>query len=75
MFPSIITKNSKLEILTKNLVIFERWDGFRMKNLIIMGFHWKIQFLEGVWEWVNKKLIYRGGGLPKKEMGLDSLQI
>ena len=47
MFPSIITKNSKLEILTKNLVIFERWDGFRMKNFIIMGFLWKIQFLGG----------------------------
>ena len=75
MFPSIITKNSKLEILTKNLVIFERWDGFRMKNLIIMGFHWKIQFLEGGrWKLVNKKLIYRGE-LSKKGMGLDSLQI
>ena len=47
MFLSVITKNLKWEILTKTLVIFERWDGFRMKNLIIMGFHWKIQFLGG----------------------------
>ena len=47
MFLSVITKNLKWGILTKNLVIFERWDGFRMKNLIIMGFHWKIQFLGG----------------------------
>ena len=79
MFPSIITKNSKLEILTKNLVIFERWDGVRMKNLIIMRFHWKIQFLGGVClegggGGVNEKVIYRGE-LPKKGMGLDSLQI
>ena len=45
MFLSVITKNLRWEILTKNLVIFERWDGFRMKNFIIMGFLWKIQFL------------------------------
>ena len=27
MFLSVITKNLKWEILTKNLVTFKRWDG------------------------------------------------
>ena len=40
------------------------------------GVSLKNPIFRGGWEWVNKKLIYRGGGgLPKKEMGLDSLQI
>ena len=29
---SVITKNFKLKILTKNLVAFKRWDGLMEKN-------------------------------------------
>ena len=29
MFPSVITKNLKWEILAENLVTFKRWDGFK----------------------------------------------
>ena len=29
MFFSVITKNLNLEILTKNIVTFERWDGVK----------------------------------------------
>ena len=37
------TKNLNWGILTKNLVIFKRWDGvIMMNNSNIMGFHWKI---------------------------------
>ena len=32
MFFSIITKNSKWEVLTKNLVTFKRWDGVTEKS-------------------------------------------
>ena len=39
MFPFVITKNLNLEILTKNLLIFKRWDGLRKKNLIIIDVH------------------------------------
>ena len=59
------------EIPTKNLVTFKRWMGFRIKNFKMMGVHWKIQFLRGG---VHEKPIYMGG-LPKKAMGLDKLQI
>ena len=41
----------------------------RMKNVNILGVHWKIRLLGGV-----SKNQYRGGGLPKKG-GLDSLPI
>ena len=36
--------------------------GLRMKNFNIMGFHWKIRFLDG---W-SRKSIYNGKELPKK---------
>ena len=39
MFPFVITKNLNLEILTKNLLIFKRWDWLRKKNLIIIDVH------------------------------------
>ena len=32
MFSSIITKNLNWEILTKNLVIFKRWDVVKDEN-------------------------------------------
>ena len=34
-----MTKNLNLEILTKNLAIFKRWDEVRMINFNIMGVH------------------------------------
>ena len=34
-----MTKNLNLEMLTKNLIAFKRWDEVRMKNFNIMGFH------------------------------------
>ena len=47
MFFSVITKNLNREILTKNLVTFQRWDGVKdekfyyygnsLKNLIFIG--------------------------------------
>ena len=36
---NVITKNLNLEILTKNLVTFKRWDGIWMKNFDNMGIH------------------------------------
>ena len=39
MFLSLITKNLNWEILTKNLVTFNRLDGLRMKNFNIMRVH------------------------------------
>ena len=33
MFLSVITKNLKLEILTKNLVTFKTWDGVKDEKL------------------------------------------
>ena len=47
MFFSVVTKNLNWEILTKNLVIFKRWNGLMMKNFSIIRVHWKIQFLGG----------------------------
>ena len=67
MFFSAIAKNLDWGILTKNLVTFKRWDGFKEKNFSIMG--------------LTKKSDFQGGSqktnileeLPKKG-GLDSLQ-
>ena len=36
MFLSVITKNLNWEVLSKNLVIFRRWDGVK-KKLILWG--------------------------------------
>ena len=44
MFFFAITKNFNWEILTKNLVTFKDGMGLRMKNLNIMGVHWKSDF-------------------------------
>ena len=35
----IITKNLNLEMLTKNLTAFKRWDEVRMKYFKIMRVH------------------------------------
>ena len=32
MFFSVITKNLNCEVLTKNLVTFKSWDGFKYEN-------------------------------------------
>ena len=50
MFFSVITKNLNLEILTKNLVTFKRWDWVKDENFNIMGVYSKILFY------------FRGGG-------------
>ena len=42
---SVITKNSKWEISTKNLVTFKRSDGVKDKKLWYLGVHWKIPLL------------------------------
>ena len=71
MFFSVSTKILNRGIFTKNLaILLKDGMGLRMKNFNIMGFHWKIWFLRGLY----KKPIYRGE-LPKKGRHLDSLQI
>ena len=57
MFFPVITRNLNWEILTKNLVTFNIWDGLKMKNFNIMGVHWKIRFLDGG---VHETNIYGG---------------
>ena len=37
MFFSVITKNLKWEILTKNLVTFKRWDGIQDEKCYYYG--------------------------------------
>ena len=43
MFFSVITKNLNLEILTKNLITFKRWDWVKDENFN-MGVYSKILF-------------------------------
>ena len=67
---SVITKNLNWAILTKNLVIFKRWDGVKDENtLIIWGFTEKPHFKGG--GGVHKNPIYRGE--LSKTADLDSL--
>ena len=61
MFFSVITKNLNLEILTKNLITFKRWDWVKDENFN-MGVYSKILFFLGGWG-VNEKPIYRGNCL------------
>ena len=51
MIFSVITKNLNWEVLTKNLVTFERWDGVKdekcqygssLENLFLRGDHEKL---------------------------------
>ena len=60
MLFSVLTKNLKWKILTKNLVTFKRWD--RGKDFSIMGVPWKSRFLEGEGRFTENQ--YRG--FPKR---------
>ena len=42
---SVITKNLKREILTKNLVTFKRWNGVKVGKFKYFGCSLKIQFV------------------------------
>ena len=61
MFFSVVTKNLNWEILTKNLVIFKRWNGLMMKILVSLGFTEKSNFQGGV-----TKKQHRGGNCLKR---------
>ena len=63
MFFFVITKNLKLEILTKDLVTFKRWDGVKDE---------KFEYCRG---WL-KNLIFWGGGSCQKNqyIGANSLR-
>ena len=61
MFLSLITKNLNLEILTKNLVTFKRWDEVKDKKFYYYGGSLKNPNFSGG----HEKPIYRGG-LSKK---------
>ena len=71
MYFSVITKNLNLEILTKNLVTFKRWDGVKDEKFFYYGGSLENLIFRGQ---VHEKPISRGGELPKKG-GLDSLQV
>ena len=60
MLFSVLTKNLKWKILTKNLVTFKRWD--RGKDFSIMGVPWKSRFLEGEGRFTNIEDFLNGRG-------------
>ena len=51
MFFSVITNNLNFEVLTKNLVIFKRWDWVKDEILIV--------------QWSTEKSNFQGGGFRK----------
>ena len=76
MFFSVITKNLKWEILTRNLVTFKRWDGVKdrdygslLKSPIFRRLHEKpihwgcIALKRGLGQFADLR-----GGLAKKEV-------
>ena len=71
MYFSVITKNLNLEILTKNLVTFKRWDGVKDEKFFYYGGSLECLIFRGQ---VHEKPISRRGELPEKG-GLDSLQV
>ena len=65
MFFSVITKNSNWEILPKNLVTFQRWDGIKDEKLKYLSGSLKTLTFSGKGGGSRKTNI-EGGGLPKK---------
>ena len=62
MFFSIPTKNWNWEILTKNLVIFKRWDGVKNERCYYFGGSLK----NPIFRWrVREKPTYRGDSLNR----------
>ena len=55
---SVITKNLKREILTKNLVTFKRWNGVKVGKFKYFGCSLKNPICRG--ERCSRKPIYRG---------------
>ena len=62
MFFSIITKTLNQEILTKNLVTFKIWEGFKDERIQFYGGSLK----DPIFRRVHEKPIYREES-PKKE--------
>ena len=54
-----LNKNLNWQIFTNNLVTFERYDGLKMENINIIGFH---QYLG---EGFTKKQLYMGNCLKR----------
>ena len=72
MFFFVITKNLNLEILTKNLVNFKRWDGIKDEKFEYYGGSLKNPIFRGGGEGRgSQKTIYEGNCL--KRGSLDSL--
>ena len=72
MFFFVITKNLNLEILTKNLVNFKRWDGIKDEKFEYYGGSLKNPIFTGVGGGrVHKKTIHKRNYL--KRGSLDSL--
>ena len=71
MLFSVITKNSKWEISTKNLVTFKRWDGVKDEEIQFYESSLKNSNFSG-WGCIENQ--YTGSELTKKE-DLNSLQI
>ena len=65
MFLSLITKNLKWEILTKNLVTFKRWDEVKDKKFYYYGGSLKNPNFSGG----HEKPIYRGDCLKRGALG------
>ena len=71
MFFFVITKNLNLEILTKNLVNFKRWDGIKDEKFEYYGGSLKNPIFRGGEGRGSQKTIYEGNCL--KRGSLDSL--
>ena len=63
MFFFVITKNLNWEILTKNLVAFQKMGWVKDEKFQYYGGHWKIQFSGGVMknQYIRGDCFKRGG--------------
>ena len=73
MFFSVITKNSNWEILPKNLVTFQRWDGIKDEKLKYLSGSMKTLTFSGKGRGPRKTNIEGGDCL--KRGGLNNLPI